>query len=269
MSYHSLGSQSYISMVNLNERWHEALPLTGLGGRGLGDVYDDMGCRHVAEFNACDNQQFAAAQQDCYAIGPFGTDAEFNACVQQHHDDRLPNNCLQYCPNTGTGTRTTEDYPWMTKSPETGTLQANVNALLPKYGFCLIGTDGKLGPATCGAAQTLYDLGETDLYVPDTCQNFTAPARCAGTPVKPVTPTCDPATQELIEGKCYPLCTAAQVRDAGGNCIAKPPPPGAQKSSMMWVGLLGLVAVGAFAMSQGGKGKRRKNRRRNRRSAYA
>ncbi len=70
-----------------------------------------------------------------------------------------------------------DDFPWKEYSSQTKELQAVANKILAKDGFCQISTDGKLGPATCGAVR-YADIG----MMPENCQGETAPRRppCGG-----------------------------------------------------------------------------------------
>jgi hypothetical protein len=62
-------------------------------------------------------------------------------------------------------------YPWQQFSVHTEALQATINQALIEKGFCPIGVDGKLGPATCGASRAA--IGSA----PDTCEDFDEPSR--------------------------------------------------------------------------------------------
>lgn len=66
-----------------------------------------------------------------------------------------------------------QSFPWGVAAPETEALQETLNTKLAQDGLCLIGTDGKLGAKTCGAAQH-YGAA------PPSCQAFTKPIACPG-----------------------------------------------------------------------------------------
>lgn len=61
--------------------------------------------------------------------------------------------------------------------------QTEYNAWAKKHGYCPIGTDGKLGPATCGALRVYRDEsgfgGATVIPggVPGECKSFTTPRK--------------------------------------------------------------------------------------------
>jgi hypothetical protein len=67
------------------------------------------------------------------------------------------------------------DYPWLEYGAGTEELQHYTNLVLADYEMPLIGTDGVLGPETCGALAWLRDQDEPGIYAPDTCQSFNYP----------------------------------------------------------------------------------------------
>jgi len=82
------------------------------------------------------------------------------------------------------------NYPWMAYSADTKKLQSDVNVELKNRGYCTLTTDGKLGPATCGAVkQMIQEAGASDVSPPETCKSFTAPRKppctVAPTPTNP------------------------------------------------------------------------------------
>ncbi len=95
------------------------------------------------------------------------------------------------------------NFPYGQYSAQTMQMQNALNSKLIANGFCPLIADGKLGPATCGAAQTIGGLspGSAVLW-PSTCQDFTAPKLSSGgcgtgpsapTPVKSPTTAASPA----------------------------------------------------------------------------
>jgi hypothetical protein len=62
-------------------------------------------------------------------------------------------------------------FPWQQFSVDTESLQATINQALTEKGYCPIGIDGKLGPATCGASRTV--IGSA----PGTCEDFADPKK--------------------------------------------------------------------------------------------
>jgi hypothetical protein len=287
-------------------------------------------CKTVAAFNTCDNQQFQRAQTYCYGLrdtqgGSYAPYASFDACVGAIHDTYLEENCAKYCP-AGGGL-----YPWGQFSQKTVELQTEINLRLAELGYQGIGTDGKLGATTCGAARFVVEHGAL-LDVPPSCQSYAFTPVPAGQAVCPAwqgmtTSDCNVASgrpsalikkmqaqlgvpqtgvldratctawhtkvpkcgtlspcplnlvniQDFVSGACKPrLCEPYSAYPfppdpcaapacgpdeelVDGKCVAKAQPV---KSSMMWLGLgaLGLLAAGAYALSQK-KPKRRSSRR--------
>lgn len=82
-------------------------------------------------------------------------------------------------------------FPWREYSDATKELQGLVNQALKKNGYCPVGTDGKLGPLTCGAIALIEDLDpESGVFTPNTCQEFKRPGKepCAAAPAPTVEP---------------------------------------------------------------------------------
>jgi len=112
----------YFDVSDLNAPY-DSIPLRGVEGlaagslsgnslvrgrRSLGDWVSDKNCKHSGDYNACDNQQFAAAQQDCYAVDDYAKlgFANFDDCVQRSYTSKLRYACEQYCPGpTAAGTK--------------------------------------------------------------------------------------------------------------------------------------------------------------------
>lgn len=135
------------------------------------------------------------------------------------------------------------EYPWKEYSKATASLQAEINAWLKDHGYCPIGTDGKLGPTTCGAAAFYRDQsgfgGAKNISggVPGTCQSSafvpkTPPCAGASSPA-PATPPATPV-----------VATPATARITGGG-------------DWMWIAIGGLVAAGAVGAAIYYKKKRR------------
>jgi len=241
---------------------------------GMGDWADAQGCRTVAAFNTCDNDQFSRAQQDCYALrdaqgGDYRPYIDFDSCVRSKHEQRLLSNCVKYCPGPSAS-----DYPWGSVSEKTRALQRDVNQQLDWLGYQNIGVDGKLGATTCGAAKYVSGQGAKNVTVPSTCKSFSftpvasdklcpegtkfdgsdcVPVPCPAGQVRassgkcvaagPVTIICD-VGQQMINGKCVAItggCPAGQQM-ISGKC-APIAPPGKSKMTMWLVGG-GLVAAG-------------------------
>ncbi len=111
-------------------------------------------CWGIQAFQDCHAKNFAKNQQIC---GPGGDAAKYGMsvddCINNYTamDDAgcVSSNCQQYAAIANQ----TAAMPAATVKQA----QAQLNADLKKYGYKTIGVDGKLGPATCGAARYLYD----------------------------------------------------------------------------------------------------------------
>lgn len=115
--------------------------------------------------------------------------------------------------------------PWREYSAETARIQGLVNPKLAAGGYCTrVDTDGKLGPATCGALDAVWPE-----MVPGTCKEFTPPKKtgCAGgsSPSPAPSPSPSPSPAPTPTG------------------------PGVKKSALAGQGLLiaGVLAVGVGA----------------------
>jgi len=70
-----------------------------------------------------------------------------------------------------------------TSDPRVVELQKAINAVLTKNGYAAIGTDGKLGPGTCGAAREADKLGAglmAQYGLTSVCTSFTPPVKSGG-----------------------------------------------------------------------------------------
>jgi len=76
--------------------------------------------------------------------------------------------------------------PYRRYDEKTMSLQAEINAVLPRLGRQNIREDGKLGPETCGAVKTIIDSGKFG--------GWEMPLACSGkgTPQPPVDPNIPP-----------------------------------------------------------------------------
>lgn len=129
-----------------------------------------------------------------------------------------------------------EQYPYGLYSAQTKLRQDTINVFLIKHGLCPIIADGKLGPATCGAALSLPLLQDPDFvksgaFAPMTCQDAVFP-RAVNSPggcgTGPTPPPVDPATAS-------PQTATASMGGTGGTVA-------------LCVGALALLSVAYFAM---------------------
>lgn len=112
-------------------------------------------------------------------------------------------------------------YPWMEYSPSTQSLQFASNVELKMRDMPEIGTDGKLGPETCGAQQYLYEQeGLAEHEPPATCQQFQyPPAPGAAAPPAPEVPSVK-APPDGETRYASSLGTTGFVLIAGGVALA-------------------------------------------------
>lgn len=152
--------------------------IAGLSGLGAT-------CADVAADNA---KTFCDANKGSLSVLGF---SNIDQCVSEMTKSGM-DNCGTSAPTTTASS--SGSYPWGVYSDATAALQKSTNVSLKQFGYCPISTDGKLGPATCGARLALKsDIpGMTN---PSTCQKFTAPRRAPCTsssaPSAPTTLTAD------------------------------------------------------------------------------
>lgn len=109
-------------------------------------------------------------------------------------------------------------YPWGVVSADTRALQQRINQILPKLGRCTIGTDGKLGPGTCGAARYIYEQGGAETVpVPSSCQDYRTPAACPGGGGRTTTKKGEEVLEASTESGGGALWVLAGAAIAGGT----------------------------------------------------
>jgi len=188
--------------------------------QGLGAVTGPVpsGCWSAAGFKDCTSRVFAQAQKICSESGPYpnASWASADDCTKDYAanftgpSDESVTCVSQFCPKAGT-TTSSAGYPWNVYSADTLALQQSTNTALAAAGYCPIGTDGKLGAATCGARKTLKESGAVPgMTWPSTCQKFTAPSKtpCGGgggtappvAPPAPIVPAPAPYQQASMFG---------------------------------------------------------------------
>jgi len=157
-----------------------------IGALGLGATspYPEIPyqCWSQTGFKDCSDRNFAAAQQQCYSYtkeqieGPPAYWGTVDECAKDTAA-RTISSCLDHYCKAYAAATTGASYPWGVYSADTKALQEATNTALKSAGYCPLTVDGKLGPATCGARQTL------GLSVPSTCTSFKAPSKgpCATT----------------------------------------------------------------------------------------
>jgi len=134
--------------------------LRGLSALGLASTIPGA-CWDVAGFQDCHATWFAQAQKDCQggdAAANFGGDMD--TCTDIYADQYSIQNCVpKYCP----ATLPTTQAGGLTAAQVTA-IQKTTNAALVANNFKPITVDGKLGPATCGAALYVSQMKWSSVY---------------------------------------------------------------------------------------------------------
>ena len=106
-----------------------------------------------------------------------------------------------------------------TSDPKVVQLQQAINAILTRNGYAAIGTDGKLGPGTCGAAREADKFGGnlmSQYGLAGVCTSFTTPVRSGGGfstpgPVGPAPDTLSSGTMLGMDAKMLMLIGAVAL----------------------------------------------------------
>jgi hypothetical protein len=111
-----------------------------------------------------------------------------------------------------------DNYPYGKYSAQTKQFQDKLNVELLKNGLCPIVADGKLGPASCGAATTIG--WGIDSPPPSTCQDFKTPTKqsdgCGTSPVPiPATSTNNQIDASLAPTASLPLLSSSTKKMLG------------------------------------------------------
>lgn len=119
--------------------------------------------------------------EDLYAP----TSPEFKNCYEKVLAEKTELDCVR---TLGCGassmsassatTASMKTLPWAVYSPITKGIQEDANQVLPGMGLPKVGTDGKLGPATCAGIKAIIDKGRISGWV--------LPTACTAPP-KPIT----------------------------------------------------------------------------------
>lgn len=112
-------------------------------------------------------------------------------------------------------------YPWKVYSANTALFQRTLNNWLLSQGARGIGTDGKLGPETCGAAKWGVENGFVGGSVPKSCQGFSYDPGLAPKPPPVVGPppvVAEPPITPLPPSK--PKMSTANMLVGGGILAA-------------------------------------------------
>lgn len=126
-------------------------------------------------------------------------------CVPNHYPFSSEEACLvafadsyakQSCGSGATQATGSGGFTWKntTPNPTVKALQLDINKVLTKNGYASIGTDGKLGPGTCGGARVADRFGGSFMSkLGGVCQSFSEPAKIFSAPstssLEPLEPT--------------------------------------------------------------------------------
>jgi hypothetical protein len=213
-------------------RINETLP-SGIGAVGLGaSPVIPWYCWDSDGFKGCHGECWRDARDACVASNHAGY-ASAEACIEA----KTLQCATSYCVPIYCAAASAEKYPWKAYSGHTANLQGHINEGLEQVGYHPIQVDGKLGPATCGAANAVYDFLGSEL--PETCYEH------QGEWVAP-TP---------IEQEPPPVPIQPPPVMAPPSPVPEPIPVVAPKQTSkawMWIGGLGLAAAaaGVYAMQK-------------------
>jgi hypothetical protein len=136
--------------------------------RGLGAGVASMipgTCWDVTGFKDCHAASYAKAQTECAAgaaADNFGGDQD--QCTDVYADQYAMLDCVpKYCPSSIAAQQQINTGKKLPASTVLA-IQKKLNTELAANGFKTITADGKLGPATCGAAQYLYGMKVSTVY---------------------------------------------------------------------------------------------------------
>jgi hypothetical protein len=143
-----------------------------------------------AAFDTC----HAGCYQFCVQQKRWPGTEDGDACVYGCDRERCdcPTSRPTTAPKTGATTTTTTGSPLVmgnkSSDPRVAGLQSEINATLTRNGYAAIGTDGKLGPGTCGAAREADKFGAglmAKYGLASVCTSFTTPVKSGGGFVSP------------------------------------------------------------------------------------
>jgi hypothetical protein len=177
--------------------------------RGLsGEPPPDPWCWDYPGFKACHDRNWKTCDGKRYEDklqNKIWTTPQFDDCV--HVKDNMSCDCPAIAPKSGASAAPAAGSGLVmgnkTSDPRVAALQQAINAVLTKNGYAAIGTDGKLGPGTCGAAREADKFGAglmAKYGLASVCTSFTTPVRSGGSSVSvpgggaPLSPQADTLT---------------------------------------------------------------------------
>jgi hypothetical protein len=177
--------------------------LRGLGALGTATITSQVPwqCWQSADFQTCHAQGYNSAASDCATKAATEFDGNMDNCMITYNDLYDAENCEpQYCASSMPAVSQPADVTAIKA------IQASLNTQLAAQGFKPIAVDGKIGPATCGAATYISSLnGGTNPLASylnaSTCMTMTYPTRVGTT--TPVSVPTLPTTQ-IVPGQDAP-----------------------------------------------------------------
>lgn len=172
----------------------------------------DPWCWDVSGFKACHDRNWKACDakrnDDKLFNKKVWTAQQFDDCVFSADIDKCDCPALDPNRNKTTTSTTSSGFTWKntTANPAVKTMQIDINKVLTKNGYASIGTDGKLGPGTCGGARVADRHGGNFVSkygLASICQSYTEPQKLMTAPSSSSTATLEPvapASSSLISG---------------------------------------------------------------------
>lgn len=202
--------------LGLSGSYSRARTLRAIGALGTATITSQVPwqCWQSPDFQSCHAQSFNLATQDCATKAATEFDGNMDNCLVVYGDLYDSENCEpKYCASSMPATAQP------VSASAIKSIQASLNAQLAAQGFKPIAVDGKIGPATCGAAAYVTALtpGATNPLSPyfgkGVCLTMTYPTK-VGTTTPVSVPTLP--TIPIVPGKdAPPLITHLwQVPDA-------------------------------------------------------
>lgn len=161
-----------------------SLGILGHRGIGLTDIESQYqtpvpapaaNCWNQSGFKTCHDQNYRACQ--AYGLTQQSPGKALDNCV--YDKDRFCG-CAAGVNSPAGGALTMGN---KTSDPRVVDLQKAINAVLTKNGYAAVGTDGKLGPGTCGAAREADKFGAglmAKYGLASVCTSFTTPPKSGG-----------------------------------------------------------------------------------------
>lgn len=178
--------------------------LRAMGALGTATITSQVPwqCWQSSDFQSCHAQGFNSAAADCATKAATEFDGNMDNCMITYNDLYDAENCEpKYCASSMPAVSQPANVT------DIKNIQAALNTQLAAQGFKPIAVDGKIGPATCGAATYISALtpgasNPLSAYLgPNVCMTMTYPTRVGTT--TPVSVPTLPTTQ-IVPGQDAP-----------------------------------------------------------------